>query len=110
MKYKRILAVLLVLAAFTTEGSSVVADRKAYWEAKVHAEIPVGTSLADLQVWARRFAAHVPDTSNPKFMFELEAIPTKNLIVCNSYSILLEVEAKDGTVSSESLLTRGICL
>ena len=109
MKLKALVGVLACLPAFAAMVPESVAARKAYWDAKVNSEIPVGTRVAEVRDWARRLAPHVPDTSAQDFSFELESVPV-NVIGCNRYSVLLHVVAKDGVVASETVLTRGHCL
>ena len=91
-------------------GRNLVAERKAYWEKTVRAEIPAGASEAVLTSWARGRSLVVDSPSVSTRLIGLEYVPVSSPI-CKGFGISLDVTiANDGTISNEVVKSLGNCL
>ena len=102
--------VAFVVSSCATQHNNVN-ERKLYWENVVHAEIPVGSSYADVERWAGSRQLQLSAGGNPDEVFAgLEYVPV-NSHVCMGFGISLHLILDAGrSVSQESVNSFGNCL
>jgi hypothetical protein len=111
MRHHTIAVLLCLLPGLSICGPNVVADRKAYWGKIVSAEVPVGTSEANLISWARGRSLDIVTGAAPTTrVIGLEYVPVSSSI-CKGFGISLEVTiAPAGTISKEVVRSLGNCV
>ena len=110
MKLKLIFLLSLFLSITACADTNSVAQRKAYWDNLVKTQIPVGSSIAELNSWAQKNSLKVVNKSESLITINLEYLSVESS-VCKGFSISLEIVLyPNKNIQKESVNSFGNCL
>jgi hypothetical protein len=89
-------------------------ERRAYWEAKVARELPVGTPVSTARAWIAANTADEPSVGEQdrELATTLEYLPVPGVpFPCSAWMVLLHIEWDgDGRITKPAISTPGMCL
>ena len=108
---KRYVFVAVLLVSSCAAHRNNVNERKLYWEGVVHSEIPVGSSYADVERWAKSRQLQLTTGQNPgEVTAGLEYVPV-NDSVCKGFGMSLQLTLNaERNVAQELIRSFGNCL
>ena len=91
-------------------GPHYIESRTAAWQGVIASELPIGSSNAQIEEWARRHSFVLYQENGKKdFEIVLETIPWHQ-VVCTEWKIIAEINMNGDWLAGEKVVSMGACL